>query len=98
MAGIRWYFTAHAYTQYVSWETILKDGDKATVWHSGDGCWGMRRSLSPRAGENYTITANRYGGDNDMQVTRFEEAAAIALSLPSFLAVLGDKAHSLGRD
>lgn len=87
-AGNRWYRSRS------SWSAILGDGDIATIaQYENDPKFYMKRNISPRHGENYEMTATRYDlGESDKHaVTTFAEAAAIAVTLPAFLAALGSK-------
>lgn len=89
-AGITWYATHQQ-----QWAAYLGEGDKAEIgrYSSGrEGTYYMKREISPRNGESYEMRAVRYDyGDDKHAVKTFEEAAAIVVTLPSFLAVLGSK-------
>ncbi|WP_321883852.1 hypothetical protein [Burkholderia cepacia] len=72
------------------WVAVLSDTDHAVVHQYDDGRYSMKRILSPRAGETYEIAASRYPSvDTDISVRTFAEAAAIALTLPTFVGMLG---------
>ncbi|WP_175896356.1 hypothetical protein [Burkholderia cepacia] len=86
-AGLTWYAVDADSRQ---WVAVLSDVDHAVVHQFDDGRYSMKRWLSPRAGETYEISASRYqSGDADMSVRTFAEAAAIALTLPTFVGMLG---------
>ena len=87
LAGAKWYETGVG-----SWTTVLGDGDVATVIKYEDGTFGMKRQIRPRDGESYEISASRYkSAESDHSVRSFNEAAAIAITLPAYLTVLGAK-------
>lgn len=88
-AGRSWYVTGDQ-----QWTCNLGDGDIAIIsqYSSGDGGFYMKRQISPRPGVSYEITANHYDAtDGNNAVRSFAEAAAIVLTLPAYLAVLGAK-------
>lgn len=88
-AGVRWYQTTCRDDLNV-WKAVLSERDVASLSCGKDGEYYMVRNISLRPGESYEMSANRYDFDNDKHAVRtFEEAAAIAITLPSFLAVLG---------
>lgn len=83
-AGVSWYQTGAS-----CWGAILGDGDYAEVIQNDHG-FVIRRRISPRWGESYEIFVNRYdcADSTNMAVKTFEEAVAIALTLPSYLSAL----------
>lgn len=84
-AGHRWYLTGDR-----AWTAVLGDGDSATVWQSTDQTFFVKRNLSPRKGVHYEMTATFTDvGEAQVAIRTFAEAAAIAVTLPTFLAVLG---------
>lgn len=91
-AGLVWYQTSTPGADYENWQAMLGVGDFAEIsCRVDEERWFMKRVISPRAGESYEISANRWdnGEDNKHAVKTFAEAAAIAITLPSFLSVLG---------
>lgn len=85
LAGFTWYSTREG-----TWLAVLGDGDTAVVTQFDDGHYHMQRRLSPRDGESYEISASRWeSGDSDLRVKTFAEAAAIVVTLPAFLSILG---------
>ncbi|MDN7533952.1 hypothetical protein [Burkholderia orbicola] len=86
-AGLIWYAVDADSRQ---WVAVLSDVDHAVVHQFDDGRYSMKRWLSPRAGETYEISASRHpSGDADISVRTFAEAAAIALTLPTFVGMFG---------
>lgn len=87
-AGHRWYLVCEG-IEYNSWVAVLGDGDVATLSQNKDGEFYIKRNISPRSGESYEFNAVRYdSGDSNHAVRIFGEAAAIAITLPSFVSVL----------
>lgn len=88
--GVSWYETASRDDGFTKWEAVLGEGDKAELHCNKDGEFHMKRDISVCYGVSYEMTASRYdNGDGKHAVRTFAEAAAIAITLPSFLAVLG---------
>jgi hypothetical protein len=88
--GVKWYKTLSREDGYATWEAVLGEGDKVKLSCNKDGEYGMKREISLCYGHSYEMSSLRYdSGDNKHAVTTFAEAAAIAITLPSFLAVLG---------
>ncbi|MDD5056566.1 MAG: hypothetical protein PHQ60_02235 [Sideroxydans sp.] len=89
-AGVMWYQTNCSDDGYTVWQAVLGEGDKVTLSHDKDGEYRMKRNISVCYGMSYEMSATRYdAGDTKLAVRTFEEAAAIAITLPSFLAILG---------
>lgn len=87
--GYKWYQTT-CRDNYSAWHAVVCVGDRAQVSCNKEGEYHMKREISPRSGEWYEISAHRHSyGDEKHAITTFAEAAAIAITLPSFLAVLG---------
>lgn len=88
--GYKWYQTT-CREDYAVWYAVVGEGDKAHVsCHKKNNEYHMKREISPRSGEWYEISAHRHDcGEDKHAVTTFAEAAAIAITLPAFLAVLG---------
>jgi len=73
-----------------SWIAVVGEGNTAVLSCYGNNEFHIKRNFWPRLGESYEINASRYdSGENKHAVRTFEEAAAIAITVPSFLAVLG---------
>ena len=88
-AGYRWHRMRED-IEYISWVAVVGVGDVVTLSLNKDGEFYIKRNISPRAGESYEFTALRYDSDDNKHAVRtFEEAAAIAIHLPSFLSMLG---------
>lgn len=88
-AGVRWYQTTGR-DDYKVWQAVLSENDVARLCCGEDGEYHMVRNISLRSGESYEMSATRYDShDGKHAVRTFAEAAAIAITLPSFLAVLG---------
>lgn len=92
-AGVSWYATREDH-----WIAVLGEGDSAEIFQVGDEKrFVIKRSISPRWGEAYEISVSRYDRDGDegtkLAVTTFEEAAAIALTLPTYLSALATPSH-----
>jgi len=69
---------------------VLGEGDTVELSCDNDGDYHMKRKISLCYGMSYEMSATRYDtGDGKYAVRTFAEAAAIAITLPSFLAVLG---------
>ncbi|MCW3632812.1 hypothetical protein [Burkholderia cenocepacia] len=86
-AGLTWYAID---TDSREWVAVLSETDHAVVNHYDNDTYAMKRVLTPRDGESYEISANRYRvADVDPSVRTFAEAAAIALTLPTFVGMLG---------
>ncbi|MCO8402765.1 hypothetical protein ABEG10_38275 (plasmid) [Burkholderia cenocepacia] len=94
-AGLTWYAID---PDARLWVAELSDADHAVVHQHDDGRYSMKRRLSPRAGETYEISASRrQSADADISVKTFAEAAAIALTLPTFVGMLGGAWPTNGR-
>jgi hypothetical protein len=90
--GYKWYLTTRR-DDYAVWHAVVGEGDIAIVSSNKDGEFYMKREIAPRDSEWYEITAHRHSlGEDKHAITTFSEAAAIAITLPSFLAVLGSRA------
>lgn len=88
--GVRWYETASRDDGFTQWEAVLGEGDKAELYSNKDGEFNMKRDINVCHGVSYEMKACRYdNGDDKHAVRTFAEAAAIAITLSSFLAVLG---------
>lgn len=87
-AGIRWYRTSVS-----GWAAYLGEGDMAKIGqYTASDPYHISREISPRLGEIYKMEVVRYNsGDVKQAVTEFQEAAAIALTLPAYLSILGSK-------
>ncbi|AZU59754.1 hypothetical protein CFM90_26375 (plasmid) [Ralstonia solanacearum] len=87
LAGQKWYCTREG----KEWVAVIGEGDVATVaLYGDDGAYSIKRTLCPRYGESYELSAHRYDSAvGKHSVTTFSEAAAIATTLPAFVAVLG---------
>lgn len=87
--GYKWY-QIDIRDEYRSWIAVVGEGNTAVLSCYGNNEFHIKRNFWPRSGESYEINASRYdSGENKHAVRTFEEAAAIAIALPSFLAVLG---------
>lgn len=87
--GYKWYQTSDR-DEYRSWIAVVGEGNTAVLSCYGNNEFHIKRNFWPRPGESYEINASHYdSGENKHAVRTFEEAAAIAITLPSFLAVLG---------
>ncbi len=85
-AGVRWFQTTDT-----EWVAALDKGDRAIITRSStnDGTFHVSRKVSPREGELYEIRVNFYDtSESKRAVKTFSEAAAIALTLPMYLANL----------
>jgi len=86
--GFKWYRIDDR-DEYRSWIAVVGEGNTAVLSCYGNNEFHIKRNFWPRSGESYEINASRYdSGDDKHAVRTFEEAAAIAIILPSFLAVL----------
>jgi len=85
-AGYRWYSTGSD-----SWTAIVSERDTAVIWKSQHvESFQVKRNISPRPGVNFELSATYSdAGDTKESIRSFAEAAAIAITLPSFLSVLG---------
>ncbi|NNM68364.1 MAG: hypothetical protein HKM00_00045 [Gallionella sp.] len=87
--GYKWYQIDNR-DEYRSWIAVVGEGNTAVLSCYGNNEFHIKRNFWPRPGESYEINASRYDScENKHAVRTFEEAAAIAITLPSFLAVLG---------
>jgi|APCry1669193181_1035450.scaffolds.fasta_scaffold09547_2 hypothetical protein len=88
--GVKWYRTDSREDGYTKWEAVLGEGDTVELYCDKGGDFHMKRDICICYGVSYEMTARRYdNGDSKHAVRTFAEAAAIAITLPSFLAVLG---------
>jgi len=88
--GVKWYQTDSHEDGYTKWEAMLGEGDTVELYCDKDGDFHMKRDISICYGVSYEMTARRYdNGDSKHAVRTFAEAAAIVITIPSFLAVLG---------
>lgn len=88
--GVKWYQTASREDGFTEWKAVLGEGDTVELYCDKDGEFRMKRTINVRHGVSYEMSAHRYdNGDDKHAVRTFAEAAAIAITLPSFLAVLG---------
>lgn len=89
--GHTWYQTRSSENSYEVWKTVMGEGDIAEVsTDKKEGRFNMERDISLCWGNSFTLRNSRYdNGDNKQAVRTFAEAAAIAVTMPSFLAVLG---------
>lgn len=86
--GYKWYQIDNR-DEYRSWIAVLGDGNTAVLSCYGNNEFHIKRNFWPRFGESYEINVSRYdSGENKHAVRTFAEAAAIAITAPSFLAVL----------
>lgn len=91
LGGVKWHKTIQR-EDYSAWGAILGEGDKVSLSCNKDGEYHMNRNISPCRGKSYEMSALLYdSGDNKHAVRTFAEAAAIAITLPMFLSVLGAK-------
>lgn len=76
---------------YPRWVTVFGHGDLGVILGRG-GDYSMKRELCPRFGESYEISCTRYkSGENDMAVRTFNEAAAIVMTMPTYLSALASQ-------
>lgn len=88
--GVKWYQTISREDGFAEWKAALGEGDTVELYCDKDGEFHMKRNINVCHGVSYEMTAHRYDiGDDKHAVRTFAEAAAIAITLPSFLAVLG---------
>ncbi|QVN18946.1 hypothetical protein [Burkholderia pyrrocinia] len=99
--AFRWEIREHAdltwYVEHLSvsstWTAILADDEQSVrdvvvVSKTFDGIYNVSRKVSPRSGASYEVSFSHYG---DQAVRSFEEAVAIVLTLPTFVATLATK-------
>ena len=75
------------------WHCAFGPGDQGELIKADDGRFLMKRSITPRYGETYEISVQRYNsiGTPDgtgLAVTSFAEAAAIVSTAPAYLSEL----------
>lgn len=83
-AGQVWYEVGDRH-----WIAVLGEGHEAEIVQHGKGDdFSMSLKICPAYGESYELKAIRYDADQSRAVRTFEEAAAIVLTLPTYIATL----------
>lgn len=83
-AGQLWYEVGERH-----WMAVLGEGHEAEIYQYGKGDdFSMSLKICPAYGESYEIKATRYDADHSRAVRTFEEAAAIVLTLPTYITTL----------
>jgi hypothetical protein len=71
----------------ITYRAVIGDGDLVEVdYWKRDNRFSVARKIRPNGNEFFELKADRSG---EFAITSFAEAAAIAITLPQFLAVLG---------
>lgn len=86
--GRTWYYEERGYQ--ATWLCYFGPGHSVAVTRmkeSEDG-FSVEHELSPRWGETYVVTCRRYASGGAPIIATFEEAAAVAMTLPLYVAAL----------